>query len=162
MSTNNKQENKNQKGYAILFAVVVISIISMLAIGMSNTTYKQLVLSSLANDSQVSFYQSDTATECALYADNVLLMTTDTYSSWQCGKDNNGDDMTFNVSSIPSGSRSDFNLSPTILGSSIPCFDLDVIKTGTSPVETNIYARGYNSCDKANPKTVEREIKVTY
>lgn len=150
----------NKNGYAILFAVVIISIISMLAIGLSNTTYKQLVLSSLANDSQVSFYQSDTATECALYADNVLLMNSTNYSSWQCGKDNNGDDITFTVLGL--GGHLDYTLNPTILGTSLPCFDINVVKTGTAPIETNIYARGYNSCDKDNPKTVEREIKVTY
>lgn len=152
-----KKYNLNQ-GYAILFAVVVVSIISMLAIGLSNTTYKQLVLSSLANDSQISYFQSDTSTECALYADNVLLMTPLSASPWRCGKDNNGADFTFNIS----GSGSDYSLSPTVLGTAIPCFDFNVTKSPASPFTTTIYARGYNSCVKTNPKTVEREIEVTY
>lgn len=146
-------------GYAILFAVVVVSIISMIAIGLSNTTYKQLVLSSLANDSQVSYYQSDTATECALYADIVLGMTSSAPSPWNCGKDSSGADFVLDLT----GSGTDYALTPTNLSGSLrPCFEFNVTKTGVAPIETTIYARGYNSCDKTSQKTVEREIKVTY
>ena len=153
----NFKQKKNNGGYAILFAVVVVSIISMLAIGMSNTTYKQLVLSSLANDSQLSFYQSDTATQCALYSDNILSMNSGSYAEWRCGKNDNDEDFIFEVSNI-TGGLNDYSLRPKISGTPIPCFEFDV----TKGAETNIYARGYNSCDKTNQKTVEREIKVTY
>ena len=151
-------KKNNQNGYAILFAMVIVSIISMIAIGLSNTTYKQLILSSLANDSQLSFYQSDTATECALYADNVLNMTSDTPSPWQCGKDNSNNDFTFKIS----GGASDYSLNPIINVASDPCFNFNVTKLGDLPVVTNIYARGYNSGDMASKRTVEREINVSY
>ncbi len=150
----------NNKGYAVLFAVVVVSIISMIALGLSNSTYKQLVLSSLANDSQLSFFQSDTATECALYADNVLDMSSSLPPSWSCGKDLNGNDMSFSIS----GTGDNYTTFSSLSGQSIPCFDFEVVKAddGTGLIKTNIFARGYNSCNKLNPKTVEREIKVTY
>jgi hypothetical protein len=154
----NNRNLAREGGYAILFAVVVVSIISMIAIGLSNTTYKQLVLSSLANDSQLSYYQSDTSTECALYADNVLNMTSATSSPWSCGVSTSGSNMSFSIS----GSGANYVLTSSLVGTATPCFDFDVTKVGTFPVATTIYARGYNSCEKTNPKTVEREIKVTY
>lgn len=153
------QQNNNMKGgYAILFAVVIVSVISIIALGLSNTTYKQLVLSSLANDSQISFFQSDTSTECALYADNVVDMSANLPSAWSCGKDISGKDMSFVVSGIPE----DYSTTSDLSGQGIPCFDFQVVKGGDTTFTTTIYARGYNSCNKISPKTVEREIKVTY
>ena len=163
-NSSNNFIQKTQEGYAILFAVVVVSIISMLAIGLSNTTYKQLVLSSLANDSQISYYQSDTATECALYADNVLAMTSASPSPWECGVDANNQNFSFTISN-PSGGASDYTLTSSLeqKKATIPCFNFNVSKKlGGSPVSTVIDAYGYNSCDKTNQKTVEREIEVTY
>jgi len=155
-----KQKYNTTGGYAILFAVVIVSVISLLALGLSNSTYKQLVLSSLANDSQISFFQSDTSTECALYADNIENMSSNLPSSWSCGKDINGNDMSFSIS----GTGEDYSTTSSIAGQSIPCFDFRVVKidNGAGLIETNIFARGYNSCNKLSPKTVEREIKVTY
>jgi len=156
----NKLFTTQDGGYAILFAVVVVSIISMLAIGLSNTTYKQLILSSLANDSQLSFYQSDNATECALYAENVVGMASIT-SPWKCGKDSNNSDYSFTITG-PTGDPQNYNFVPSINGTSIPCFNFNITKTTMPPIDTNIYARGYNSCNSTSPKTVEREIRVQY
>ena len=150
---------KNQNnGYAILFAVVMVSIISMLAIGLSNSSYKQLVLSLLAKDSQTAFFQADTASECALYADNIMHMTA-IYGSWFCGKGLDSNDIPFTISA--GSGPDDYELNPTNAGSG-PCFKISVTKTGTSPIETTIKSKGYNSCDLGNRRTVEREIEVKY
>ncbi len=151
---NSKQ--KRNTGYAILFAVVVVSIISIISFGLSNTTYKQLILSSLASDSQISYLQSDMATECSLYADNIIGMAT-LPASWNCGIDPNGNIRTFNV--VDNGTK--YIVTPVYSDIKDPCFEFDVDKT-TTPGTTVIKARGYNSCDKSNSKTVEREIEVTY
>ncbi len=154
--------NTIQKGYAILFAVVIISIISMIAIGMSNTTYKQLILSSVAANSQLAFFESDTATECSLYADNVdMIDPSNPPASWSCGLNSNGGDYFFAITPI---NATDYSLTPMTLGTgSEPCFEFTVTKDITvDPNTTKIKARGYNSCDKTNPRTVEREIEVNY
>ncbi len=150
------KKNKNNTGYAILFAVVIVSIISIISFGLSNTTYKQLILSSLASDSQISYLQSDMATECGLYADNIVGLGS-IPSSWNCGIDQNGNIRVFNI--INDGSQ--LSASPTSLGTKDPCFEFDIDKVAT-PGTTIIKARGYNSCDKSSSKTVEREIEVTY
>lgn len=152
---NFKFKNKNT-GYAILFAVVIVSIISILSFGLSNTTYKQLILSSLASDSQISYLQSDMATECGLYADTIVGLGSIS-SSWSCGIDSNGNIRTFSI--VDNGVK--FIATPVTLGTKDPCFEFDIDKT-TTPGTTVIKARGYNSCDKSNSKTVEREVEVTY
>ena len=157
---------KNQKGYAILFTIVIVSAVSVITAGLTNTVYKQMILSSLAKDSQTAFYQSDTATDCALFADRVLGLTlpniTTTGGIWSCGGVNN---LLVTLKSDGSGG---YNIDPapqTLLKKTDPCFSIDVTKDNiTNPVviETLIKARGYNFCDKTNPRTVEREIDIEY
>lgn len=153
----NISKNSKQSGYAILFAVVVVSIISMIAIGLSNTTYKQLVLSSLASDSQLAFYQSDTATECALYADNIIgVSNLITLGSWDCGKEH----FDF-LGAADTGQLYTFN--STNSSATKPCFNFTINKVSPDPAfSTIVLANGYNSCALSNPKTVERTIEVKY
>lgn len=152
---NFKNKTKNS-GYAILFAVVIVSVISLISFGLSNTTYKQLILSSLAGDSQTAYLQSDMGTECSLYADNIVGMV-NLPASWNCGVDSNGNPYSFSVTNI-GGVK--YIVAPVFLGVSSSCFEFDVDKSISNA--TTIKARGYNICDKSNSKTVEREIQVTY
>ncbi len=155
--------NKKNGGYAILFAVVVVSVISIIAVGLSNSTFKQLILSSVARDSQTSFFESDTATECALYADAVLNLTSGTPSPWLCGVDANGRNYSFDISPLSSGGNG-YEVRPSAPDAS-PCFEFGVeklIPVNPGDPSTKVRGRGYNSCDKNSPKTVEREIQVTY
>lgn len=154
---------KKEEGYAILFTVVVVSAISVITAGLSNAVYKQLVLSSLAKDSQTAFYQSDTATDCALYADRIVREQDPTFgtvdSAWSCGGDNDN----LLVSPLAGGGYSIYPIA-SVDGSTNPCFRIDVTKNNTNPsvLVTNISAKGYNICNKTNIRTVEREIKITY
>ena len=156
----NKENTRS--GYAILFAVVIVSVVSFLAIGLSNTTYKQLILSSVARDSSTSFFQADTGTECALYADLVLQMgVNETANPWPCGVDARGNDLLYKINKNDQG----YYLNTVNDSQTIPCFEFSVEKL--TPIQPNdptvdIKSRGYNSCDKRNPRTVEREIEVTY
>lgn len=159
-------KNKKQKGFALLFTVVIVSAISVIAAGLSNTAYKQLILSSLAKDSQVAFYQADTASDCALYADRIesAKIPSETNiikkgGSWYCGN--------FELLVAPIGGGS-YNILPTDLDStsSNPCFRINVKKENISlplpAIKTTISAKGYNICNVNNSRTVEREIEVNY
>ncbi|MEI6660162.1 MAG: hypothetical protein WCK91_01925 [bacterium] len=152
-------------GYAILFTVAIISIISLIALGLANASYKQLVLTSVTRDSQTAFYQSDTATECGLYADNQTQIPLDsTVAAWSCGVDKNGATIALNVTS-PTGLRSDgYKIAPTALfaATSDPCFNITVTKVAGIPIITNVSAKGYNICTLTSLRTVEREIKISY
>jgi len=148
---------KNNQGYALLFTIMIISVISVVTAGLLNTMSKQLVLSSLAKDSQVAFYQADTASDCGLYVD----MTDpegiiETGGSLICG----GINLTLEPTS------NGYNILPSDISDTIdPCFRIEVLKdTNTKPgyILTEISARGYNFCNTGNIRTVEREIQVTY
>jgi hypothetical protein len=121
-------------GYAILFTVALVSIISVIALGLTNAAYKEIILSSVAKDSETAFYQADTASECALYADNQLMPADPTITSWTCG--NQLLDIT------PSGDRSlGYNIIPHTLASPNPCFNIAVTKTQDFPILTTIASR---------------------
>jgi len=150
-TTNRKNDNK---GYAILFTVVIVGIISMITIGLSNAAYKQTMLSSVARDSTIAFYQADIGSECALYADKILFFNVDQdKTEFNCA----GHSLQFqkNVAG-------DFyQLLPENPNSLSKCFRIEVSKDAAL-ASTEIQAKGYNYCNKSNFRTVERGIKVTY
>ena len=175
-------KNNKNSGYAILFALVVITIISVITLGLSSSTQKQMVISSVAKDSRTAFFEADTAVECALYADNFMRLYSETSfpdinpnfgesGNFSCGVDPNGNDYVFSIV-LPEGGisyvggyatyalRSLNNLNV----SSDPCFDMDIIKKkdNATITDTKIKARGYSNCMMDNSRTVEREIDLTY
>ena len=153
----NKNKDSNSGGYAIMFSVIMISVISTITIGILNSTYKQLILSSLAKDSQTAFYESDIATDCALYADIVQNKNSPFKNgdNWECGN------LNLKVENV---SELGYTLSAPDPSSSAPCFNISVSKTdnGDGTYQTEIKAKGYNICDKSNRRVVEREIQIDY
>jgi hypothetical protein len=59
----------NQRGFTILFAALVASLVLTLGISIFSVAQKQVILSSLGRSSQYAFYAADTGAECALYWD---------------------------------------------------------------------------------------------
>lgn len=157
-------KTSKQNGYAILFTVVVVSVISLMAIGLSNSSYKQIILSSLAKDSHLAFYQSDTAAECALYADNKLDMSIPP-GLWSCGLDSNGNDYNLDVQppdvSDPNTTLYYLKPDPIISTSNEPCFSIQITKDNVN-FTSNIKGKGYNVCDVNNPRVLERLTEVDY
>ncbi|MFA7000083.1 MAG: hypothetical protein WC241_03100 [Candidatus Paceibacterota bacterium] len=155
---NNNQKIEYNKGYAILFTVVVVGIISMITIGLSNAAYKQIILSSVAKDSTTAFYESDIASECALYADNTYNMAPP--NPWTCA----GNTLTFPAGTSVGGTTN-YSIDPSgTNGTSIDkCFRVTATKTIVlDTITTNIQAKGYNICNMNNSRTVERAIEINY
>jgi hypothetical protein len=156
------KKNKYEEGYAILFTIVLISAISVIIAGLTSSTYKQLILSSLAKDSQIAFYQSDKASDCAFYADLVESYKTpgifsNSGGTWTCG------DEELTISSYDSYGSYDLKPSQQLQSSNDPCFNINVQKTPSADgLATEIKARGYNICNQNNPRVVEREIDINY
>ena len=59
----------SHKGFALLIAVIFMSVMLTLGLVLSSLGYKQQVLASGVVASQYAFYVADAALECALYAD---------------------------------------------------------------------------------------------
>ncbi len=155
-----------QNGYALMFTVILVSIISLISIGLSNTTYKQMILSSGANDSELAFYESDMAMECALYVDNKTSILTNNILNYVCGVDEKGNPYLLNISSVTiSKNLTKYNLNPSnsISNSNDSCFRIEIDKDNLSNITTTtIKANGYNICNINNNRAVERTIEVKY
>jgi hypothetical protein len=168
-----------KKGYTLLFAVLISSL--MLGIGLAILTIsrKELLLSSAGRESQFAFYAADTGAECAMYWDfgqrdaynqstpsptircnaqviplsrNNQIATTQT------------DTYTFTTSlSIDSARAVDR-----------PCAYVTIYKTYEPAVNpppgspayqiknTVIESRGRNTCDTNDPRAVERALRIKY
>lgn len=61
-----------QRGFALLIAIIFMSVMLTFGLVLSSLAYKQQVLASSAVESQYAFYVSDAALECALYADQQM------------------------------------------------------------------------------------------
>lgn len=173
MQDNNKKQNNTQKskdtfhfslftfrlrqrraGFAILYSVLISSILLAIGLAIFNITIKELLFSSLGRDSQFAFYAADTGTECALYWDFVNdAFSTSSVTSIECA-DTIIPDMGGNGYGVPNVFTIDLAPEPY-------CTIVSVTKLD-NPRRTFIEARGYNTCDTANPRRVERAIRVTY
>lgn len=154
MQNNKKQKRIQKTGFAILYSVLVSSILLAIGLAIFNITIKELLFSSLGRESQFAFYSADTGIECALYWDFTSnAFATSTSSSIECAgiiipnMGGNG----YDVPSIFT-----LNLSPE------PYCSIVSVTKKESPFKTIIESRGYNTCDTNNPRRVERAIRATY
>lgn len=63
------KKNTHTRGFTLLLAALVASIVLALGSSIFVIARKQVTLSSLGRDSQFAFYAADTGAECALYWD---------------------------------------------------------------------------------------------
>ena len=151
-----KQKNilkLKQSGFAMLFSVLLVSLILTIALSISNITLKQTILSSLAKDSQVAFYQADAGIECGLYQDSLGLFPIGSapIEKFYCGQD---------YMALGSDSYQDHYVFYTSNNNgNEPCYSILVDKTDSNI--TKIQSRGYNRCS-TSPRQVERALEVTY
>ena len=159
-----KIEIQKNKGFVILFAMMISSIILMIALGVINIATKEIKFSSGAKDTNDAFFAADTGAECALEYDR---------------SDNNA---FTDSSSVPMNcAGSNVTLSATspewnfvVSGTSFIekwCAKVKVKKTfDTSDppavLLTEITSKGYNSggptCDQTSGNNVERELYLSY
>jgi hypothetical protein len=147
-------KQKSQKGYAILFAIIIISAISVVAAGLLSASYKQFILSSLASDSQVAFYQADKGAECALYLDLFeSYLENDNFTTWNCG----GVSLT-----VSTQDRIKYTIDPKPgeYDPSDPCFRITITKVDLT---TTITSNGYNICSTGgNVRALQRSIYIEH
>ncbi len=171
--------NVHNRGFAILFAVLVSGILHTIGLGIFSITYKELLLSSSDRESQVAFYAADTGTECALYWDIqhpdtpysvfglVLSPATtsppDESSPILCGNQ----DVILNGYWSPGGMAAPIETTFRIenIGGTSACADVTVTKdydSGEGKRTTQIDSRGFNTCDTNASRRAERGLRVEY
>lgn len=152
--TKKYSSSKAKKGFALLYSVLIASILLAIGLAIFNITIKELLLSSLGRDSQFAFYAADTGAECALYWDfKGNAFATSSSSSIECAGQII-EEMGGEGYGIPSVFTLDLSPEPYCSVVSVTKYEL--------PIRTVIESRGYNTCDTTNPRRVERAIRVTY
>jgi len=68
MSTLSKQKN-NQKGFALLYSILVAVLVVAVGASVVSLAIKQVVLTGTARESEYAFYAANTGLECARYWD---------------------------------------------------------------------------------------------
>lgn len=60
---------KESRGIALLFTVLLTTVLLLVALGIANVSYRELTFAREANDSYKAFFAADSGIECALYLD---------------------------------------------------------------------------------------------
>jgi hypothetical protein len=157
---------KMPKGFTLLLAVLVSSILIALGSAIFDIISKEIVLSSSGRESQFAFFAADTGVECALYWD----IKHDAFSTTSIGVINEVEcagaprTLTRDLQN-PGGPSETLVTTYTFpLGSgaeSDPCSSVRVTRSHY-PIETVIESAGYNTCVADDALRLERAIRVTY
>jgi len=144
---------KKNRGFVILFAVMLSSILLAIGLGVSNIAFREVKFGTSAKDANDAFFAADTGAECALFYDKNLTVLDSFPSSIACGNNPN----------IPVDINGTFILSG--LGSlNRSCAIVTIIKDSTLSI-TTITSKGYNNGDVnciPSSNSLERELEVTY
>lgn len=144
------------RGFTLLIAVILTSVLLAIGLALLDVAYKQVVLASTVKQSETAFYSADAALECALYWDQKrgAFSYSTPLASINCGS------RAIAVTSSVNGSTRTSSFTMT-------CPDgtgtrATVVAYKTSAGATGLYASGYSSCITSDPRRVERGLKVTF
>lgn len=181
MKIKNPKKQYNT-GISLVISLIMMTLLLALSFSIGNIILRQLRLTNIGTNSQISFYAADSALECALYwdtytdgtvygdYDNAIFGTTTTYSAGanpiKCGVNASNPlsfqkNIDFPVSDI---ATTTFDID---YGQKT-CAHVEVVKT---PNRTKISTSGYNtgaltnSCDLTNAvlnRVVERGLIFTH
>lgn len=168
---------KNNKGYTLLFAVIVSSIVLSVGISIMNISRKEFQLAVASRDSVSAFYAADTGFECALNQDNYFATNTPGISI-TCLNQSITMFVTF-PNTFPGGNDGTglFSFDLRMGATSKACAKVSVLKyyaldtslnslVPTSRIESKGYNVGWNTanntCSVNSPNRVERAIRYTY
>ena len=172
----------SKKGFTILYAVLIASLLLSIGVGIYNISIKDLLLSSSASASQIAVFASDSGLECALFWDlrggvgaSSIFATSSASTIYSGVADCGNNDIVSGVGIGDAPSVSAWttdtpartgNTATTIFTMSLEnsaCSQVSISKDSSSgTLHTIVDARGYNTCDTTNPRRVERGLELTY
>lgn len=161
---------KKNRGFVMLFAVTISSILLAMAIGVANIALKEVKFGASATDANKAFFAADTGAECALFHDKLVgssfpIDGVGAATSITCGFDY------IPVSFTGTATTGSYNfvipgLLFTLGQGDTSCSKVNVFKDkSVSPILVVVTSKGYNigdaNCDSTNPNRVERELKIS-
>lgn len=167
---------KTNRGFVMLFAVLLSSILLAIGLGIFSITYKELLLSSSDRESQVAFYAADSGGECALYWDAIhpgygtsifgfvgdgvnTPAVSGTGSPLCAGIDINDVWETTDPGVTPIVTVFDVTFENGLCAHVTVTKDYD---TETSQSTTVINSRGFNTCREGDSRRAERGLRISY
>jgi len=154
---------KKNKGFVILFAVMLSSILLAIALGVSNIAFREVTFGTSAKDANDAFFAADVGAECALFYDKSLPA-------------NNA----FTVGQSFAGPMNCAGSHVALVGDTGPSWSFDVVGLGSngkscakvtvdkSIEPITIISKGYSSDNIGDTSctplsnSLERELEVTY
>ena len=161
------------RGFVILFAIIIATMIMLIGAGIYTTAFKETVLASAATESQIALFAADTGMECALYHEFVARGQVGATGVACAGESQNEeqDSQGPNAQGLYS-----YSFAFAVEGSPA-CGTVEVNRDVPRSIDdpdgvggnigTEIIARGYNIClggepDLSNPTVVERRLEAWY
>lgn len=152
---------RRNRGFTLLMAALVSSIVMALGGSIFTIAQKQVTLSSIGRDSQFAFYAADTAAECALYWDiRHDMFTEGTAGNPTC--DTMPVTLTGRQATPPYTVTFQVDLFTDLSGGY--CANVTVTKNTTDPF-TVIHADGYSTPCAAidtSPRSLQRSVELQY
>ncbi len=158
--------NTSERGFTLLFAALLASLVTALGLAMFSIAKKELILSSLGRDSQFAFYTADTGAECAMYWDfryDAFATSTVYTGATTCG----GADL----ADFPVGDPK-YDGVPGMGGAAISTFWFEsggrcayvTVTKQDARALTTVEALGYNTAcsDTTNPRRLERAVRAVF
>ncbi len=165
---------RTQRGFTLLLAALVASIVLALGSSIFLIARKQVTLSSLGRDSQFAFYAADTGAECALYWDirQSAFGTSTPETPPQCAEQVLGEIVTEGdrATGAPYTIEFEIDLFVDADGQQGTFDDLGYcarvsVQKNTSNPFTVIHADGYSTpCDTitTSPRALQRSVQLRY
>jgi hypothetical protein len=166
-----------QRGFTVLLAAIVSSIVLMIGSSIFMIAQKQVMLSSIGRESQFAFYAADTGAECALYHDSRFesfgTAAVPLVANVTCDKAASGGDLTvqstYTSNGIAATSTFSLDLFARDLNAGVPsndtnCVVVTVAKNPAAPA-TVIHADGYStSCAEitTSARSLQRSVELRY
>lgn len=154
------KEIRHNSGFTLFIAMVVMATLLVISTGIVNLALKQSAIAGSSRDSQEAFYAADTGMECALFWDiknpsGQTAFATSTGSTIYCNEDANNPSNQWVVggSSVSVINKITFLPDPY-------CAIVTVTKNADG--STLVQSLGYNTCDSASSRRVERAVKASY
>lgn len=160
-----------KKGYTLLFAVLLTSVILSISVSIMTIARKEVMLSSNARESFSAVYIADGAIDCAIYhirfANSFNSKTNNPKEQIDCG---NLIGISVEYVNNTTYDRYTFYVYDQAAVDYAPCAKVTVDKYVAVPQRVVIESRGYNigynssnnTCSMSHPRKVERAFRYSY
>jgi Tfp pilus assembly protein PilX len=161
---------KKNKGFTVLFAVIVSALVLAIGISIANITLKQIRISSLGRESQIAFYSADSGAECVMYYDLVENIFATSSNSTPTNTIINCFGESVQIVFEPTENFADRATSTVVISNAGAeaslCATVQIGKYDTNADtfvdKTIILSRGYNTCNSDSDRLLERGIRIRY